>query len=595
MDILKANEAGVVANMSSYSEACSRFSWKELRKNLLDEGQCQSINIAEVCLDRHARHKDTLSKVAIKWEGKGSSRREITYHELFLSSNRAANALSSIGLKKGDVVATLLKRTPELYEIFFGALKLGCVVAPLFSAFGSDPIKSRLNIGRIKTLVTTSRFFERKILPIINSLDFLESIILIDDLNQQMDLNIPLYDYTKITANQESSFLSPFIDEEDRSLLHFTSGTTGIPKGVIHVHKAVLAHYHSAFVALDIHTHDVYWCTADPGWVTGISYGIIGPMSHGVSFLVDECEFDAERWYELIEKYSVSLLYTSPTAIRMLMRYGLELPRRFNLSSLRFLASVGEPLNPEAIRWGIKAFSKPIHDNWWQTETGAIMIANFVGSDIKLGSMGRPIPGIKASVFDRSSGQCLELTDGSEGELAIKVPWPSMFRGYLGQDDRYHACFQDGWYFTGDLAKSDKDGYFWFIGRKDDVIKTAGHLIGPFEVENILIEHPMVTEAAVIGKPDPLLYEVIKAFVTVSPSFQGTVEELHDEILAFARKRLGAAAAPRELTIVSDLPRTRSGKIMRRLLKAREIGLPEGDLSSLERPESDGEVKGGRL
>lgn len=592
MDIIKANDKDTSPNMLSYSETKSKFSWDILREKLLEDGGCQSINIPEVCLDRHARDDLFGDKIAIKWEGERSFESEITYKELFLSSNKAANALSSIGLKKGDVVATLLKRTPELYEVFFGALKLGCVVSPLFSAFGSDPIKSRLNIGKIKVLVTTKAFFEKKILPIAGSLEFLESVILVSDSDFEYELGLRVYDYRNIMASQNSTFSAPVIHEEDRSLLHFTSGTTGIPKGVIHVHKAVLAHYHSAFVALDIHANDMYWCTADPGWVTGISYGIIGPMSHGVTFLIDECEFDAERWYQLIEKHSVSLLYTSPTAIRMLMRYGLDLPKRFNLSSLRFLASVGEPLNPEAIRWGVKAFAKPIHDNWWQTETGAIMIANFLGTDIKLGSMGKPIPGIIASVFDRSSGNCIELKDGSEGELALKAPWPSMFRGYLGQEDRYHACFQDGWYFTGDLAKSDKDGYFWFIGRKDDVIKTAGHLIGPFEVENILIEHPFVIEAAVIGKPDPLLYEVIKAFVIISPHYEGDVDELHDDILAFARKHLGAVAAPRELNIVPDLPRTRSGKIMRRLLKAREIGLPEGDLSSLEKPEAGGAVAG---
>ncbi|MBI4195428.1 MAG: AMP-binding protein, partial [Betaproteobacteria bacterium] len=275
--------------------------------------------------------------------------------------------------------------------------------------------------------------------------------------------------------------------------------------------------------------------------------------------------------------------YTAPTAIRMLMRAGAALTSGFDLSSLRFLASVGEPLNPEAVIWGAETFGEPFHDNWWQTETGGIMIANYAAMDIKPGSMGRPLPGIEAAIVHRTEEGKIEVcaAPGVEGELALRAGWPSMFRGYLNDEERYRKCFADGWYLTGDLAKRDGDGYFWFVGRADDVIKSSGHLIGPFEVESALMEHPAVAEAGVIGKPDPLQFETVKAFVSLKQGFAAG-EALRRELLGFARKRLGAAVAPKEIDFLASLPRTRSGKIMRRLLKARELGLPEGDISTLE-------------
>jgi acetyl-CoA synthetase len=344
----------------------------------------------------------------------------------------------------------------------------------------------------------------------------------------------------------------------------------------------VVSHYVTGKLALDLHPDDIYWCTADPGWVTGTSYGIISPLVNGVTMIIDEGEFDAERWYQLIQKHQVNVWYTAPTAIRMMMRQGEDLVHQYDTSSLRYIASVGEPLNPEAIRWGLKAFKLPIHDNWWQTETGGIMVANFASMDIKPGSMGKPLPGIQVRIAKRHDQGLTDCAAGEEGELAIKTPWPSMFRGYLNQEERYRSSFVDNWYLTGDLASRDDDDYYWFVGRADDVIKSAGHLIGPFEVESALIEHPAVAEAAVIGKPDSVLLEVVKAFVTLNPQFSGSQDEIKQQIMAHARKRLGPAVAPRELAIVDDLPRTRSGKIMRRLLKARELGLPEGDLSTLE-------------
>ena len=370
---------------------------------------------------------------------------------------------------------------------------------------------------------------------------------------------------------------------EDLALLHFTSGTTGRPKGAMHVHEAVLAHHVTGRYALDLHPDDVFWCTADPGWVTGTSYGIIAPLTSGVTMIVDEAEFDAERWYRILQDERVTVWYTAPTAIRMLMKTGEEVARKYDLSRLRFLSSVGEPLNPEAVVWSHRVYGRPFHDNWWQTETGGIMIANFAAMDIKPGSMGRELPGIDAAIVARRpDGTVRPIAEPmTAGELALRPGWPSMFRGYLGEPERYRKCFADGWYLTGDLAMQDADGYFWFVGRADDVIKSAGHLIGPFEVESALMEHPAVAEAGVIGKPDPVAGEIVKAFISLKPGYMPG-EPLARELLGHARKRLGPAVAPKEIAFRTDLPRTRSGKIMRRLLRARELGLPEGDLSTLE-------------
>ncbi len=376
---------------------------------------------------------------------------------------------------------------------------------------------------------------------------------------------------------------------EDMALLHFTSGTTGTPKGAVHVHQAVVAHVATGALALDLHPDDTYWCTADPGWVTGTSYGIIAPLAHGVTSIVDEAEFDADRWYTLLAEQHVNVWYTAPTAIRMLMKVGTAAAEGHDLSALRFVASVGEPLNPEGVVWGDEALGLPIHDNWWQTETGGIMIANFRAMDVRPGSMGRPMPGVEAAILRRDEhgdivmrdGQAVIEEPGAEGELALRPGWPSMFRAYLHDDDRYRKCFVGGWYRSGDLARRDADGYFWFVGRADDVIKSAGHLIGPFEVENALLEHPAVTEAGVVGIPDPVAGEVVKAFVVVRPGTEAG-DDLRRELLGFARARLGAAVAPRAIEFRDDLPKTRSGKIMRRLLRARELGLPEGDVSTVE-------------
>jgi acetyl-CoA synthetase len=391
-------------------------------------------------------------------------------------------------------------------------------------------------------------------------------------------------------AGADDDFEIPPTDPQEMALLHFTSGTTGTPKGAVHVHEAVVAHHVTALYALDLHPHDVFWCTADPGWVTGTSYGIIAPLTHGLTVLVDTEELDVDRWYRLLEEHRVTVWYTAPTALRMLMRAGAERHAGHDLSALRFIASVGEPLNPEVVEWTLETFGLPAHDNWWQTETGGIMIFNFAACEIRPGSMGRPLPGIDTAVIARDAQGRRLMVDGVPqfvtepdivGELTLRAGWPSMFRDYLHDHARYMACFAGDWYCTGDLVRRDADGWFWFLGRADDVIKSAGHLIGPFEVESVLMQFPGVAEAGVIGKPDPIAGEIVKAFVALRPGVPAT-EHLERELIGFARTRLGTAAAPREITFAADLPKTRSGKIMRRLLKTRELGLPEGDLSTLE-------------
>ncbi len=532
------------------------------------------LNIAYEACDRHV-HEGKADQTAIRWIGTGGDRRDFSYGELSLASNRFANALRALGVGKGERVFSLLGRVPELHIAALGVWKLGAIFCPLFSAFGPEPVKARMLIAKPAVILTNSRHFARKIAPILADLPFLKHVILTDGGPGGLSFDV-------LMKNASSQFEIAATGAEDLAILHFTSGTTGKPKGAMHVHAAIIAHKATARHALDLKPGDIYWCTADPGWVTGTSYGIVAPLAVGATLILDEAEFDAERWYATLEKHKVNVWYTAPTAIRMLIKAGDELPRRFDLSALRFIASVGEPLHAEAVVWGERVLAHAIHDNWWQSETGGIMIANTAAMEIRPGSMGKPLPGIKAAIVRRGIAGIEPIGEaGAEGELALRPGWPSMFRGYLNEEERYAKCFADGWYMTGDMAKRDADGYFWFVGRSDDVIKSAGHLIGPFEVESALLSHPAVAEAAAIGIPDPVAGDVVKAFVSLRPGFSAS-DDLLKELMGHARKRLGPAVAPRVIAFADSLPRTRSGKIMRRLLKARELGLPEGDTSTLE-------------
>jgi len=574
-------QSAVPPNLPSYADACASFSWSAARRELdgLPNG---ALNIAYEAVDRHVRHGHGDHR-AVRWIAKDNEKRDFTYGDLSRLSNRFANVLAGLGIRKGDRVFGLCGRIPELYIATLGTLKNGSVFSPLFSAFGPEPVRSRMELGDARVLVTTEALYRKKIMAWRHELPQLKHILL-----AEADVGVlPANTISLAAAMDKASDAFEIVPTrpDDMALLHFTSGTTGRPKGAVHVHEAVVAHHITGKLALDIHPEDRVWCTADPGWVTGMSYGIIAPLTNGATLIVDEAEFDAERWYRTLQDERTTVWYTAPTAIRMMMKVGTDIVRKYDLSALRFLASVGEPLNPEAVVWSADAFGKPFHDNWWQTETGGIMIANFPSMDIKPGSMGRPVPGVEAAIVERGKdGIALVDKPMAMGELALRPGWPSMFRGYLHEDERYRKCFVGGWYLTGDLAMRDADGYFWFVGRADDVIKSAGHLIGPFEVESALMEHPAVAEAGVIGKPDPIAGESVKAFVALKTGYDAS-EALRKELLGHARKRLGPAVAPKEIDFRANLPKTRSGKIMRRLLKARELGLPEGDLSTLESDE----------
>jgi acetyl-CoA synthetase len=582
--IRSSGALSVVPNMPDYARACAEFSW-EWARGLLDglpEGR--GLNIAHEAVDRHAM-SGRDDHVAIRFLPLSGPRRDITYAELAQLTNRFANVLEHLGVRPGDRVFVLVGRIPELFVAALGTLKARAVFAPLFAAFGPEPLLARIEIGRPRVLVTTQSLYRRRVAGLRagdgGGAAAIEHVIVIPD--EPGPLPAGVHDYRTLMQEAAPAYTIQSTAPGDPALLHFTSGTTGRPKGALHVHEAVVAHHVTGIMALDLHRDDIFWCTADPGWVTGTSYGLIAPLTNGITSILDEGDFAAERWYGILQDEGVTVWYTAPTAVRMMMRLGADVARRYDTSRLRFLASVGEPLNPEAVLWGREAFGQMVHDNWWQTETGGIMIANVAAVEIRPGSMGKPLPGVEAALVERCDDGGVRVIEaaGEQGEIALRPGWPSMFRGYWEESERYRACFAGGWYLTGDLARRDADGYYWFVGRKDDVIKTSGHLVGPFEVESVLLEHDAVAEAGVIGKPDPSAYEVVKAFVSLKPGFVAD-ESLRRDLLGHARRRLGTAIAPKELDFVASLPRTRSGKIMRRLLRARELGLPEGDLSMLE-------------
>ena len=561
-----------------------KFSWEEIVSQIVSKNH-GTLNICHEALDVHIKteveNKNAIIFIGKTWPKNKDDFQKITYGELLEQTKQLTRALVHLGLKKGDVLFSLSPRLPESYLTVLASLRAGLVFSPLSSLFGPEPIQTRMLKGNVTAIFTLASLYHKKILPIRHMLLSLRYLIILDDDGSAKEIpdHIDFKELMSIKYEEDSEVKTT---ANDLALMHFTSGTTGKPKGALHSHKAVIYHQLSGKWALDFKTEDIFWCTADPGWVTGTSYGIISPLCNGVTLIIDEAEFNARRWYEILDHFKVSNWYSSPTAMRMLMKAGEELHKDFDLSSVRFAASVGEPLNPEVIWWVKKNLEMSLHDNWWQTETGGIMISNFSFMDIRPGSMGKPMPGIEVALVKIENNEIFEIDDpNSEGQIAIKVGWPSMFLGYLGDKERYKKCFIGPWYLSGDLARKDKDGHFWFVGRADDVIKSSGHLIGPFEVESVLMEHPAVLEAAVVGIPDQIAGEHVKGFAVLKRNFTAT-ESLRSDIMSFARIHLGVSVAPKEITFVDNLPKTRSGKIMRRLLKSRELGLPEGDLSMLE-------------
>lgn len=555
-------------NMQDYEQTYKDFDWKNVEQ-AFSWSKTGKINMAYECIDRHV-DEGKGDKIALNY--KDERRHEsYTFEDMKKYSNKAANVLKNeADVKKGDRVFIFMSRTPELYFAFLGILKIGAIVGPLFEAFMEKAVTDRLENSEAKVIITN-----KALLPRIpkDKLPHLEKIVVVDD-----DVEEGYVDFNHSFKEASEDFDIEWLNEDDGLILHYTSGSTGQPKGVLHVQKVMLVHYISGKYVLDLQDDDVYWCTADPGWVTGTSYGVFAPWLNGVTNCIVGGRFSPEQWYKMIQDFKVTVWYTAPTALRMLMSAGDDVVDKYDLSSLRSILSVGEPLNPEVIKWSKDVFHKRVLDTWWMTETGGHMIVNYPAMDIKLGSMGKPLPGIEAAIVDDEGN---ELPPNRMGNLAIKKGWPSMMHAIWKNPEKYDSYFIGDWYVSGDSAYKDEDGYYWFQGRVDDVIMTAGERVGPFEVESKLVEHEAVAEAGVIGKPDPVRGEIIKAFVALREGYEPS-DELKQSIKQFVKEGLSAHSAPREIEFKDKLPKTRSGKIMRRVLKAWELDLDAGDLSTME-------------
>ncbi|MEN8153767.1 MAG: acetate--CoA ligase [Acidobacteriota bacterium] len=565
-----------MSNIGSYEEQVKNFTWERSEEELGYKSG-DTINIGEYCSDRICKMGQG-DKTALIWEGFSGERKNYSFNDSRILSNSIAHFLKETGVKDGDRVCLFMDKIPELYFGFLGVLKMGAIAQPLFSAFGGESLFTRLDDAKTSTIITQKKHVN-KIRKILNDLPDLKYIIVVDH-----DEKKPLKEREIFFSMENCEKIENFeifpAKAETPSVLHYTSGTTGKPKGAQHVHYSLISQYITAKYVLDLKDNDIYWCTADPGWVTGTSYGIIGPWANGVTQCVLDSGFKADSWYKFIEDNKITVWYSAPTAIRSLMKEGKEAAEKFDLSSLRHLCSVGEPLNAEAVIWSTDTYGLTFHDTFWQTETGSMVITNYPGMKIKPGSMGKPFPGITAAVLDLKTFEPVK-EPGVVGLIALKPGWPAMFRTYWNNEETYKSKFINGWYVCGDRASIDEDGYYWFVGRDDDVINTGGHLVGPFEIESALLEHEAVAESAVIGKPDPVNMEVVKAFITLKPGIEMD-DMLELNIMNFIRKKLSPLAMPQEIEFTDSLPKTRSGKIMRRMLKAREWGEDVGDTSTLE-------------
>ncbi|MBW5444709.1 acetate--CoA ligase [Cohnella sp. CFH 77786] len=559
-----------VSNLGPYEEAVKSFRWEDVEAQF-SWSRTGKVNMAYEAIDRHVA-AGRGDKIALHYSD-NQREESYTYAEMAKQSNKFAGVLRRLGVGKGDRVFIFMPRTPELYFSLLGAIKVGAVVGPLFEAFMETAVKDRLQDSGAVAIVTTPSLMSR--VPRAELPELKHVIVFGDGVTEGEGI----VDFARAMAGASDETEIEWLDREDGLILHYTSGSTGKPKGVYHVQNAMIQHYYTGRIVLDLREDDVYWCTADPGWVTGTSYGIFAPWLNGVTNVVRGGRFSPQDWYNTLEKYKVTVWYSAPTAFRMLMGAGDEAVKPFDLSNLRHVLSVGEPLNPEVVRWGYKVYGQRIHDTWWMTETGGQLICNYPSMEIKPGSMGRPIPGVQAAIIDDQGN---ELPPLRMGNLAIRTPWPSMMRKIWNNPAKYEEYFRiPGWYVSGDSAYRDEEGYFWFQGRIDDVINTSGERVGPFEVESKLVEHPAVAEAGVIGKPDPLRGEIIKAFISLREGYEPS-EELKADIAKFVKEGLSAHASPREIEFKDKLPKTRSGKIMRRVLKAWELNLPTGDLSTIE-------------
>ncbi|EPR43354.1 acetate/CoA ligase [Desulfovibrio sp. X2] len=554
-------------------------------------------NIAHNALDRHTK-TGNKHRLALIWEGEPGDIRKFTYFELYRAVNKLAGALRSLGVAKGDRVVVYMPPLPETVISMLACAKIGAVHCVVFPGFTGKALKERLRDARAKCLITADGFYRNgRVVPLKASLD---EVLAGDDLDavdicvvvRRANLDVEMHAardvwYDDIVRHEKPEAPTEVMSANDPLFLLYTSGAAGKPKGVVHSHGGYMVGvHHTLNWVFDIKPTDIFWCTADPGWITGHSYAVYAPLLAGTTTLLYEGHPlypQADRMWHITAKHGVSALYTTPTTIRMLMRYGNQFPRQHDLTSLRMLGSVGEPINPEAWVWFYQTIGRgecPVMDTWWQTETGQIMIAPMPVSLIKPGSVNKPLPGIEADIVDRSGAP---VPPGKGGLLVIRRPWPGMMHSVWNDEEAYLACWNriPGCYLAGDVARRDEDGYFWMQGRADEVINIAGHRLGTAELESALVSHRAVAEAAVIGVPDKIKGELAKAFVILREGFEES-DELARELREHMRRELGPVAELKGVKFRADLPKTKSGKIMRRLLKAEELGTEPGDVSMLD-------------
>ena len=559
------------ANLKDYDAVYKTFDWKTVEREF-DWSRTGKVNVVHEAVDRHAA-SPRKTKVALHYTDYAGRDERYTFEDLKKLTSRFGHVLKQLGVQKGDRIGVFLPRTPELYIAILGINRVGAIPVPLFEAFMEQAVQDRLGDSEAVLCVTTAALKGR--IPLAK-LPKLKRLILVGVAGP---LTPNEASYEQEMAKAPDSLEPEWLTVDDGLIIHYTSGSTGKSKGALHRQYAMVGHYQTAKWALDLRDDDCFWCTADPGWVTGTSYGIYGPWTLGITSVVIGGRFDPDRWFETIQRYKVTMWYSAPTAYRMLMSAGEAIPKKYNLKSLRHICSVGEPLNPEALKWVKKITGLAPHETWWMTETGMQLICNYRSKDFPIGCTGKPFPGTYATVVD-DSGK--ELPPGQLGQLVVKPGWPSMMTEIWRNPEKYQEYFRiSGWYVTGDSAFKDENGFIWYQGRVDDVIKTAGERVGPFEVESALVEHPAVAEAGVIGKPDQVRGQIIKAFVALRKGFAPS-DQLKKEIAEFVKTNLAAHAAPREIDFVEKVPKTRSGKIMRRVLRAWDLGEPVGDISTME-------------
>lgn len=567
--------------------------WQYPHADWFQGAQC---NIVYNALDRHQKTA-TKNKLALLWEGQDGKTRTFTYGQLHEEVCRLANTLKTLGVKKGDRVSIYLPRIPEQIFSLLACAKIGAIHCVVYSGFSVEALKNRIVDAEAKIVITADGYhFREKVVntkktvdDAIKDLPIIQNVIVVKRTGNEIEMKAgrDLW-YEELTAKADNICSTEIMNADDPLFILYTSGTTGKPKGIVHVHGGYMVGiYVTLKWVFNLKSEDVYWCTADAGWITGHSYIVYSPLINGITSFLYEGPPDfpnAEKWWSLIEKYKVTKFYTTPTAVRALMRFGDELPNKYNLSSLKILGSVGEPINPEAWLWYHKVIGKercPIMDTWWQTETGMHIITPFPSSPLKPGSASKPFPGIIAEIVDDKGNS---VPTNTSGFLVLKYPWPAMFKTVFKNDPKYRELYWEkipNVYFTGDSAKRDEDGYFWITGRNDDVLKVSGYRFGSAELESAFVSHLSVAEAAVIGKPHEIKGEAIKAFIILKHGVEPT-DQLKDELKQQVRKLIGPIATPDEIVFVDKLPKTRSGKIMRRVLKAQELGQPVGDISTLE-------------